>query len=138
MRLLDCGAGPGAITYGLAEAVAPSEVVGIVLSQAQVDRARDLANEFGVTNVRFEAGSVYELPFPDASFDVTFAHADVEWELSGHRDDFGNPRPRVQVIGILTFTKTDGTWEIAVMHNMLLPPDAAERRSRRADLVAGG
>ena len=31
IRLLDCGCGPGSITIGLAEAVAPGEVVGIDL-----------------------------------------------------------------------------------------------------------
>jgi uncharacterized protein (TIGR02246 family) len=66
------------------------------------------------------------------------AAVDVDWELSGHTDDAGNPRPTVQVIGILTLTKSNGAWEIAVMHNMLLPPDAAERRMRRADLVSSG
>ena len=29
MRLLDCGCGPGSITAGLAEAVAPGQVVGV-------------------------------------------------------------------------------------------------------------
>jgi SAM-dependent methyltransferase len=30
--------------------------------------------ERGVTNSRFEVASVYQLPFPDASFDAAFAH----------------------------------------------------------------
>ncbi len=72
MRLLDCGSGPGSITVGLAEVVAPGEVVGIDLEPGQVARARALAERAGVSNVRFEVGSVYELPFPDASFDAAF------------------------------------------------------------------
>ena len=40
MRLLDVGCGPGSITRGLAEAVAPAGVVGIDLQPAQVERAR--------------------------------------------------------------------------------------------------
>jgi SAM-dependent methyltransferase len=59
---------------GLAEAVAPGEVIGIDLQPAQVERGRALAAERGVGNVRFEVGSVDELPFPDASFDAAFAH----------------------------------------------------------------
>lgn len=41
MRVLDVGCGPGSITLGLAEAVAPGEVVGVDLQAAQVERARE-------------------------------------------------------------------------------------------------
>ena len=73
MRLLDCGCGPGSITVGLAEVVAPGEVVGVDIEPRQVARAQALAQDLGLTNARFEVGSVYELPFPDASFDAAFA-----------------------------------------------------------------
>jgi len=75
MRLLDFGCGNGAITVGLAETIAPGEVVGIDVESSQVERAITLAKDRGVKNVRFEVGSVYELPFPPASFDAAFAHA---------------------------------------------------------------
>jgi SAM-dependent methyltransferase len=78
MSVLDCGCGPGSISLGLAEAVANGEVVGIDIQTAQVDRARALAAERGVTNVRFEVGSVDELPFPNASFDAAFAMTVME------------------------------------------------------------
>jgi ubiquinone/menaquinone biosynthesis C-methylase UbiE len=74
MRLLDCGCGPGSITLGLAEAVAPGDVVGVDVAVRQVERARALAAARGRPNVRFEVGSVYELPFSDGSFDAVFAH----------------------------------------------------------------
>jgi ubiquinone/menaquinone biosynthesis C-methylase UbiE len=72
MDLLDCGCGPGSITVDLAEAVAPGNVVGIDLQPHLVEQARALAAERGVTNVRFEVASVYELPFPDGSFGAVF------------------------------------------------------------------
>ena len=75
MRLLDVGCGPGTITFGLAEAVAPGECVGLDLRSDVVALARDAADDRGAANVRFGAGSVYELPFPDAAFDAAFAHA---------------------------------------------------------------
>ena len=74
MRLLDVGCGPGAITIGLAEIVAPGEVIGLDQRPEPLTTARDLAAQHGVTNVRFEEGSAYNLPFPDGSFDAAFAH----------------------------------------------------------------
>jgi SAM-dependent methyltransferase len=75
MRVLDCGCGPGSVTVGLAEVVSPGEVVGIDSSQVQIDRATALAHERGLANVRFEVGDVYQLGFPDTSFDVVFTQA---------------------------------------------------------------
>jgi len=74
MRVLDVGCGPGSITLGLAAVVAPAEVVGVDLQAAQVEQARALAAERSVANARFEVANVYELPFPNASFDAVLAH----------------------------------------------------------------
>ena len=78
MRLLDCGCGMGALTASLAGVVAPGEVTGIDWEPSQVEAARAWAAERGVTNVRFETGSIYELPFPDQSFDAVFANTVLE------------------------------------------------------------
>lgn len=75
MRVLDCGSGPGSITADLASLVAPGEVVGIDISERDVDRARALAAERGVANVRFETGNVYELPFADGTVDAVYSNA---------------------------------------------------------------
>ncbi|MGI8552506.1 MAG: class I SAM-dependent methyltransferase [Dehalococcoidia bacterium] len=75
MRLLDCGCGPGTITLGLAEAVSAGEAIGVDLEPRRVEEARLLAATRGISNVRFAVGNLYELPFPDASFDAAFAHA---------------------------------------------------------------
>lgn len=74
MRLLDVGCGPGSITRGLAVCLAPGEVVGIDLSAETLASAKQDAAARGLANLRYEEGSVYHLPFPDASFDVVFAH----------------------------------------------------------------
>jgi ubiquinone/menaquinone biosynthesis C-methylase UbiE len=74
MHLLDCGCGPGTLTVDLAEIVAPGEVVGVDREATQVEAAQTLARRRGV-NARFEAASVYELPFPDWQFDAAFSHA---------------------------------------------------------------
>lgn len=74
MRLLDCGCGPGTITIGLAESVAPGEVVGIDFAEEEVIRARTLARQRRVDNVRFEVGDATKLEFAESSFDAVFFH----------------------------------------------------------------
>jgi len=74
MRLLDVGCGPGSITRGLAQRLAPGPVVGIDLSREALDGARRDAAARGLSNLQYEEGSVYQLRFVDASFDVVYAH----------------------------------------------------------------
>jgi ubiquinone/menaquinone biosynthesis C-methylase UbiE len=78
MDVLDCGCGPGSITVGLAEIVSRGNVVGVDIEPRQIDAARAAAIERGLANVRFDQASVYELPYPDASFDVAVAHFLIE------------------------------------------------------------
>jgi ubiquinone/menaquinone biosynthesis C-methylase UbiE len=74
MRLLDVGCGPGSITRGLAQRLSPGEVVGLDLSRETLAAAREDAARRGLTNLTYVEGSVYQIPFPDASFDVAYAH----------------------------------------------------------------
>jgi SAM-dependent methyltransferase len=74
MQVLDVGCGPGSITLGLAELVAPGRVVGIDVQPSQVEQARALARERGAANVVFEVADAYRLPFADRMFDAVFAH----------------------------------------------------------------
>lgn len=75
MSVLDCGCGPGTITLGFAEFVAPGEVVGTEIEEAHLALARENASKHGVNNIRFETANLYELPFADASFDAVFISA---------------------------------------------------------------
>lgn len=78
MSVIDCGCGPGSITADLATIVAPGAAVGMDIEPRQLEAAERLANDRGVTNLNFQQGSVYEIPFPDASFDVAVAHFVLE------------------------------------------------------------
>lgn len=79
MDLLDCGCAEGSITADLATTVAPGQATGIDIREAAIDGAREMAERRGLTNLRFEACSVYELPFEDNSFDAVFSHALFEY-----------------------------------------------------------
>ena len=72
MSLLDCGCGPGTITLGLADLVAPATVIGIDQSAERVAEAREAAGLAGVGNVLFEIGDAMSLVYSDGSFDAVF------------------------------------------------------------------
>jgi len=78
MRLLDVGCGPGSITRGLAERLPHGEVVGLDFSRETLDTARRDAEARGLANLRYQEGSVYQLPFPEGSFDVVYAHQVIQ------------------------------------------------------------
>lgn len=71
LRVLDCGCGPGSITLAIAALIGTEGVaVGIDNQASSVDAARALASERSAGNVSFDAGDVYALDYPDASFDL--------------------------------------------------------------------
>lgn len=74
LSVLDIGCGPGTITVGLAERVAPGRVIGIDREPDPLSAARALAGEKGVWNLDFAVGDAYALDFPDDHFDVVHAH----------------------------------------------------------------
>ena len=78
MSLLDAGCGGGSITLGLAEVVTPGEVTGLDTSDTQIQTANKTTSDRGLKNVHFQQGDVYELPFPDSSFDAVFSNSLLE------------------------------------------------------------
>lgn len=105
MSLLDCGCGPGTITLGFAEIVAPGQVVGTEIEVSQVALARENAARHKVSNARFEVADIYELPFEDASFDAVFISAvmgNLREPVRGLREAYRVLKPG-GVIGIKEF-----------------------------------
>ena len=77
-RALDLGTGPGVIALELAARGAI--VVGIDISENQIDAARELADLRGLAAAcRFEVGSAEETKQPDASFDLVTAGTCWHW-----------------------------------------------------------
>lgn len=75
MRVLDCGAGPGSITQGIASRVAPGLVTAIDMDASQIAAGEERMRLAHLSNVEFRQASVYELPFADGEFDAVFSHA---------------------------------------------------------------
>lgn len=76
-RVLDLGAGWGALTM----AIAP-EVGVVVATDEMVERARFLeirARQSGLTNVITAAASAPDIPFPDGTFDLVILNGVLEW-----------------------------------------------------------
>ena len=74
MHLLDCGCGPGSITVGLAEAVAPGQAVGVDIEPNEYRSAwLQVAKTTGI-NLYFGGADVYRLPFAANTFDAAFLH----------------------------------------------------------------
>jgi len=78
VSVLDCGCGPGSITMGIAELVAPGKVVGVDFGAAQIAGAQSSAASRAIANVDFLAADSYCLPFAESSFDRVFSHALME------------------------------------------------------------
>ncbi|MEG9249410.1 methyltransferase domain-containing protein [Arthrobacter sp. Soc17.1.1.1] len=72
LDVLDVGCGPGSITAGFADLVAPGSVTGIDSSADVVAQAAEAHAD--LANVEFREGNVYDLDAADESFDVVHAH----------------------------------------------------------------
>ncbi|KAH6889278.1 S-adenosyl-L-methionine-dependent methyltransferase [Thelonectria olida] len=98
LKLLDVGAGSGTISAGLAKYMPDGEVLATDLSDDILARAKEYADSHGVANIKFQKASVFELPFPDSTFDVTHAH-----QVLCHLDT-----PSEAIREMLRVTKTGG------------------------------
>jgi SAM-dependent methyltransferase len=78
VSVLDCGCGPGTITLGIAERVAPAQVIGIDFAASQIEQATANAASATVRDVSFRTADCHELPFEDGHFDRVFSHALME------------------------------------------------------------
>ena len=75
MRVLDLGCGPGTISMGLADAVAPGDLHGVDIEESQIAMARAAAEAGSHGNATFHVGDISDLPFEDGEFDVAHCHA---------------------------------------------------------------
>jgi uncharacterized protein (TIGR02246 family) len=120
-------------------------------------RDADFTNVFGmVARGREEIegfhGPIFETMFKDSSLTAMqtrtrpirpdVAAADIHWEMSGARDPSGDQWPSRHGLMSLLLAREEGSWSIAVMHNMELPMDGmadaqAELQKRRQPAGTG-
>ena len=74
-RILDFGCGPGTISMGLADAVAPGELHGIDIEETQIEMAKAAASAGDHGNTVFRTGDATDLPHEDNFFDAAHCHA---------------------------------------------------------------
>ena len=73
MRVVDIGCGIGSVTIWLAQHVGSTgQVVGVDMSAAQLEVARQEAATLGVTNVVWHEASAYAPGLPPATFDFVY------------------------------------------------------------------
>lgn len=104
-HVLDVACGPGLVASRLAQDA--GAVVGVDLTPAMLERARELCAERGQTNVRFECAAAEALPFEDASFDVVvsrlaFHHFDDPAAALDEMVRVARPGGRIAVFDITT------------------------------------
>src|SRR6516162_11175847 len=78
-HILDAGSGSGAMTRCFGSRYADASVIGVDIRDDYVSYARGRANEDGLPNVGFRQGSVFNLPFATASFDVVWSKYVMQW-----------------------------------------------------------
>ena len=71
-RVLEAGCGVGAQTVTLARNSPGALITAVDISEESVAEARRKVTEAGLTNVRFQRGDIFHLPFGPNSFDHVF------------------------------------------------------------------
>lgn len=78
-RVLDLGCGAGTDLLIAAQMTGPSgRAIGIDMTSAMVERARDSAAEMGLDNVEVHEGMIERVPVPDESVDVVISNGVID------------------------------------------------------------
>jgi len=72
VSILEAGCGVGAQTVTLAAQNPDAKITAIDVAGESLRLAEQRCLQSGITNVKFEQGDIFDLSYPDASFDVVF------------------------------------------------------------------
>lgn len=76
--ILEAGCGTGRLSCLLAKENRKSIVTGIDIAQSSIQIASGIGKYLGLSNVKFQAGNLFNMPFPDNYFDVVFNEGVIE------------------------------------------------------------
>ncbi len=115
---LDLACGPGTFVLALAPRVRFAR--GIDLTHEMLLQAREFQREQGISNVQFDRGDAEQLPYPDASFDLTtcqcsFHHLPKPEEVLREMIRVTKPQGRLVIIDSLA-PESDPKFEL---HNRI-------------------
>lgn len=101
-QVLEAGCGVGAQTITLAQNSPAAQITSIDISASSLAEAQKRIAEVGYTNVRFQQGDIFNLPFAPQQFDHIFVCFVLE-----HL-----PRPVEALTSLKRFLKTGGTMTV--------------------------
>lgn len=71
-KVLEAGCGVGAQTIILANNSPEANITSIDISEESIDQLKDLLKKNNISNVKFQIGDIFNLPFDDETFDHVF------------------------------------------------------------------
>jgi len=105
-RVLEAGCGVGAQTVTLAQNSPHAEITSVDISEASIAIARGKVEKAGITNVKFQQGDIFHLPFEAESFDHVFVCFVLE-HLSNPIDALVNLKNVIKPGGTITVIEGD-------------------------------
>jgi SAM-dependent methyltransferase len=104
--VLEAGCGTGAQTVILARNSPGARITSVDISEASLEAARERVLAEGITNVTFEAGDIFALPYEPGSFDHIFLCFVLEHLAEPHRA-LERLRPLLREGGTITVIEGD-------------------------------
>jgi ubiquinone/menaquinone biosynthesis C-methylase UbiE len=83
--ILEPGCGIGAQTLFLAQSSPNAQITSVDISPESLRKAQETISQANITNVTFQQGNIYELPFDDESFDHVFVCFVLEHLTDPHK-----------------------------------------------------
>lgn len=109
--ILDIGCGPGSITQGLAKLAPEAEVIGVDISENQIQLATELAKTESSENLSFQQASIFELPFADNSFDLIYCQT-VFVHIPEHKKALAETKRVLKPKGVLAIREVINSYAV--------------------------